>query len=73
MRRDFVKAVRTVSLLAIFSKDVNLAGSAITTLRCCAHFEPDLVLPLVLERVYPALEGLLETQRTISVRTVRWL
>lgn len=46
----------------MFGKDMSSVSSAIATLRCCGHLEPERIMPLVLDRVYPALEGVLEAR-----------
>lgn len=64
IRREFVLATRQVALLAMFGKDKLSQGCAQLALRSMAYLEPSLVIPGLLERSFPALQGLLETHRT---------
>ncbi|KAH8919753.1 hypothetical protein BT69DRAFT_1352911 [Atractiella rhizophila] len=69
IKREFVLTMRTVALLSMFSKDglSSLAGMA--ALKNMALLEPDLIFPAILERAYPALENLVETNRTSACLT----
>ncbi|KAF7339921.1 Membrane protein [Mycena venus] len=71
MRRELVKTLRTVAFLAMFSEDSNTGESnelADDWSTNTTHvMEPDLILHPILERAVPALETLIETQRTIAV------
>ncbi|GAA6053733.1 hypothetical protein JCM3770_003189 [Rhodotorula araucariae] len=69
IRREFVKTMRTVALLSMFSRDAITIANAQAALKTMALLEPDLVLPALLERVYPGLETLTETHRTTSCIT----
>ncbi|KPV77183.1 uncharacterized protein RHOBADRAFT_25084 [Rhodotorula graminis WP1] len=69
IRREFVKTMRTVALLSMFSRDAITIANAQAALKTMALLEPDLVLPSILERAYPALETLTETDRTRSCIT----
>lgn len=69
IRREFVKTMRTVALLSMFSRDPITIANAQAALKTMALLEPDLVLPALLERAYPALETLTETHRTTSCIT----
>lgn len=66
IKRELVLCTRPVALLAMFSKDPMAMGSAQSALKSMAFLEPTLVLPAVLERSFPALQGLLETHRTTA-------
>ncbi|KAF8640852.1 hypothetical protein AX17_000500 [Amanita inopinata Kibby_2008] len=67
MKRELVKSLRTVALLAMFSPDSSTVANIQSCLKSMSIMEPDLVLHPVLERAIPSLEALVETQRTIAV------
>ncbi|KAJ7655130.1 hypothetical protein DFH06DRAFT_491600 [Mycena polygramma] len=67
MRRELVKTLRTVAFLAMFSEDSSTVGNIQSCLKSMSIMEPDLILHPILERAVPALETLIETQRTIAV------
>ncbi|KAJ7785985.1 hypothetical protein B0H16DRAFT_1488812 [Mycena metata] len=67
MRREVVKTLRTVAFLAMFSEDSNTVSNIQSCLKSMSVMEPDLILHPILERAVPALETLIETQRTIAV------
>ncbi|KAJ6574791.1 hypothetical protein B0H19DRAFT_1254444 [Mycena capillaripes] len=67
MRRELVKTLRTVAFLAMFSEDSTTVSNIQSCLKSMSVMEPDLILHPILERAVPALETLIETQRTIAV------
>jgi proteasome activator subunit 4 len=67
MKRELVKSLRTVALLAMFSQDSTTVSNIQSCLKSMSVMEPDLILYPVLERAHPALEALVETQRTLAV------
>ncbi|EMD41658.1 hypothetical protein CERSUDRAFT_110231 [Gelatoporia subvermispora B] len=67
MKRELVKSLRTVVLLAMFSQDAKTVSNIQSCLKSMSVMEPDLILHPILERAEPALETLTETQRTIAV------
>ncbi len=67
MRRELVRCLRTVALLAIFSTDDTTVSNIQSALKSMVVMEPDLILPSILERAVPSLEALTETQRTIAI------
>lgn len=67
IRREFVQTMRTVALLAMFSRDPITISNAQAALKTLGYLEPDLIFPALLERAYPALETLVETHRTTSI------
>ena len=67
MRRELVRCLRTVALLAIFSTDDTTVSNVQSALKSMVVMEPDLILPSILERAVPSLEALTETQRTIAI------
>ncbi|KDQ54765.1 hypothetical protein JAAARDRAFT_71570 [Jaapia argillacea MUCL 33604] len=67
MKRELVKSLRTVALLAMFSQDGTTVGNIQSCLKSMSVMEPDLILYPILERAVPSLEALVETQRTLAV------
>ncbi|KAG5652289.1 hypothetical protein H0H81_005549 [Sphagnurus paluster] len=67
MKRELVKSLRTVTLLAMFSQDATTVSNIQSCLKSMSVMEPDLILHPILERAVPSLEALVETQRTIAV------
>ncbi|KAF9472467.1 hypothetical protein BDN70DRAFT_886944 [Pholiota conissans] len=67
MKRELVKSLRTVVLLAMFSQDSTTVSNIQSCLKSMSVMEPDLILHPILERAVPSLEALVETQRTIAV------
>lgn len=66
VKTRFVNAVSEVTFLGIHSKSSTVSSTSLECLQGLAMLEPDLVIPRVLKEVYPSLEGLLETHRTIA-------
>lgn len=62
IKREFVLVVRPVALLAMFVRDPMSMSSAQQAIKSMAYLEPGLIMPPVLERALPALEGLLEVR-----------
>lgn len=60
MKRELVKSLRTVALLAMFSQDSTTVGNIQSCLKSMSVMEPDLILYPILERAFPALEALVE-------------
>ncbi|KDR84809.1 hypothetical protein GALMADRAFT_217878 [Galerina marginata CBS 339.88] len=67
MKRELVKSLRTVVLLAMFSQDSTTVSNIQSCLKSMTSMEPDLILHPILERAVPSLEALVETQRTLAV------
>ncbi|KAG6832246.1 hypothetical protein H0H92_004211 [Tricholoma furcatifolium] len=67
MKRELVKSLRTVTLLAMFSQDSTTVANIQSCIKSMCVMEPDLMLDPILERAVPSLEALVETQRTIAV------
>lgn len=70
IRREFVKTMRTVALLSMFSRDPLTIANSQAALKTMGFLEPDLIFPAVLERAWPALEGL-ELVRSSGLRCAR--
>lgn len=62
MKRELVKSLRTVSLLAMFSQDSSTVSNIQSCLKSMSIMEPDLILHPILERAVPALEALVEVR-----------
>ena len=60
MRRELVKSLRTVAMLAMFSQDSSTVSNVQSCLKSMSVMEPDLILHPVLERAIPSLEALNE-------------
>ncbi|EIW86450.1 hypothetical protein CONPUDRAFT_78796 [Coniophora puteana RWD-64-598 SS2] len=67
IRRSFVLTLRTPALLSMFSKDPTSMSMAHSAVRIMAIFEPNLMMPQLLERAYGGLEVVNETHRTTAV------
>lgn len=67
MRRELVKCLRTVALLGVFSTDSQVVSDILSCLKSMAIMEPALLLPSIIERAVPSLEGLTETRRTTAM------
>jgi proteasome activator subunit 4 len=62
----FVLALRDVTFLGIHAKSTRIVTSSLEALQGLAYLSPDLIIPRVLNEVYPSLQGLVETHRTMS-------
>lgn len=62
----FVLILRSVTLMSIHSKSSNAVVSALNALHGLAYLSPDLIIPLILKEVYPSLQGVVETHRTMT-------
>lgn len=60
MKRELVKSLRTVVLLAMFSQDSTTVANIQSCLKSMCTMEPDLILHPILERAVPSLEALVE-------------
>jgi proteasome activator subunit 4 len=67
MRKELVKCLRTVTLLGVFSSDGSVVSDILSCLKSMVIMEPDLLLPSIIERAFPSLEGLTETRRTTAM------
>jgi proteasome activator subunit 4 len=67
MRKELVKCLRTVVLLGIFSTDGTVVSDILSCLKSLSIMEPALLLPSIIERAVPSLEGLTETRRTTAM------
>jgi proteasome activator subunit 4 len=62
MKRELVKCLRTVVLLAMFSEDSTTVTNIQGSLKSMSIMEPDLILHPILERAIPSLEALVEVR-----------
>lgn len=67
MKLQFVEILKTPALLSMFSKDPICATYAQTTLKYLGALEPQVIMPLVMERAYNGLESVNETHRVTAV------
>lgn len=67
IKREFVRTLRTVCLLSMFSKDPLTILAAQTSLKRMSYLQPELIIPAVLQRSFNSLEALETTHRTASV------
>lgn len=74
VRRRFVLCLRDVVFMGIYAKSGTAMNYSLSTLQSLAYLEPDLILPGALQRIYPAMQGLVEVHRTISsIRALQML
>ena len=66
VRRRFVTCLREVTFIGIFAKSTTALTFALSSLQALALLEPKLILPGALQRIYPAMRGLVEVHRTTS-------
>ncbi|KAF2200324.1 hypothetical protein GQ43DRAFT_481692 [Delitschia confertaspora ATCC 74209] len=66
LKRRFVLCLREVIFMGIFAKSGTAMNFSLSTLQSLAYLEPNLILPGALQRIYPAMQGLVEVHRTIS-------
>lgn len=66
LKRRFVLCLRDVIFMGIFAKSGTMVTYSLSALQCLAYLEPNLILPGALQRIYPAMQGLVEVHRTIS-------
>jgi hypothetical protein len=67
MKRELVKSLRTVVLLAMFSQDSTTVANIQSAFKSMSIMEPDLVLHPILERAVPSLEALNEVCGILKV------
>jgi proteasome activator subunit 4 len=74
LRRRFVLCLRDVTFMGIYAKSGTAMNYSLSTLQSLAYLEPNLVLPGALQRIYPAMQGLVEPHRTVSsIRALQML
>ncbi|SMY22391.1 unnamed protein product [Zymoseptoria tritici ST99CH_1A5] len=74
VKRRFVLCLRDVVFMGIYAKSGTAMNYSLHTLQSLAYLEPTLVLPGALQRIYPAMQGLVEVHRTISsIRALQML
>ena len=60
MKRELVKCLRTVVLLAMFSRDSTTVQNIQSCIKSMTVMEAGLILQPIMERAIPALEALVE-------------
>lgn len=74
IKRRFVLCLRDVVFMGIYAKSGTAMNYSLSTLQSLAYLEPTLILPGALQRIYPAMQGLVEVHRTISsIRALQML
>lgn len=74
VRHRFVLCLREVVYMGIYAKSSTAMNYSLSTLQSLAYLEPNLILPGALQRIYPAMQGLVEVHRTISsIRALQML
>ncbi|KAK5174038.1 Proteasome activator BLM10 [Saxophila tyrrhenica] len=74
VKRRFVLCLRDVVFMGIYAKSGTAMNYALSTLQSLASLEPTLILPGALQRIYPAMQGLVEVHRTVSsIRALQML
>ncbi|USW52220.1 Putative proteasome activator complex subunit 4 domain, proteasome activator Blm10 [Septoria linicola] len=74
VKRRFVLSLRDVVFMGIYAKSGTAMNYSLNTLQSLAFLEPTLILPGALQRIYPAMQGLVEVHRTISsIRALQML
>jgi proteasome activator subunit 4 len=66
LRKRFVLCLRDVIFMGIYAKSGTAMNFSLSTLQSLAYLEPHLILPGALQRIYPAMQGLVEVHRTTS-------
>ncbi|TKA75258.1 hypothetical protein B0A55_05754 [Friedmanniomyces simplex] len=74
LKRRFMLCLRDVVFMGIYAKSGTAMNYSLSTLQSLAYLEPNLILPGALQRIYPAMQGLVEVHRTISsIRALQML
>lgn len=74
LKKRFVLCLRDVIFMGIYAKSGTAMNYSLSTLQSLAFLEPTLILPGALQRIYPAMQGLVEPHRTISsIRALQML
>lgn len=66
VKNKFVLILRTAAFMSIHSKSSTASASGLSALNNLAFLSPNLIIPLVLKEVYPSLQGVVETHRTMT-------
>eukprot|EP00808_Paulinella_micropora_P021011 g46569.t1 len=61
------KALQELAMMALFSKAPNMVSVGSETLLHLAYIFPEVILPPLLEQIYPALQDVRHSHRTMSV------
>ncbi|KAK5275850.1 Proteasome activator BLM10, partial [Cryomyces antarcticus] len=60
VKARFVLCLREVVFMGIYAKSVTAMTYSLSALQSLAYLEPRLILPGALQRIYPAMQGLVE-------------
>ncbi|KAJ3306661.1 hypothetical protein HDU76_004766, partial [Blyttiomyces sp. JEL0837] len=66
IKREFVDIMKGVTFLSMFGKEATVMTFSNIALKHLAKLEPSIIIPSLVEKVYPALENLTQTHRTLS-------
>ncbi|TGZ77342.1 hypothetical protein EX30DRAFT_398649 [Ascodesmis nigricans] len=66
LKDRFVLCLRDVVFMGIYSKSNSAMEFSLSSLQALAYLQPKLILPGALQRIYPAMQGLVEVHRTTS-------
>lgn len=66
LKDRFVLCLREVVFMGIYSKSSSAMDFSLSSLQALAFLQPNLILPGALQRIYPAMQGLVEVHRTTS-------
>lgn len=66
LKDRFVLCLREVTFMGIYAKSHAAMNLSLSTLQNLAFLAPKLILPGALQRIYPAMQGLVEVHRTTS-------
>lgn len=66
LKDRFVLCLREVTFMGIYAKSSAAMNLSLSALQSLAFLQPKLILPGALQRIYPAMQGLVEVHRTTS-------
>jgi proteasome activator subunit 4 len=66
LKDRFVLCLREVTFMGIYAKSSAAMNLSLSALQSLAYLQPKLILPGALQRIYPAMQGLVEVHRTTS-------
>lgn len=66
LKDRFVLCLREVTFMGIYAKSSAAMNLSLSALQSLGYLAPKLILPGALQRIYPAMQGLVEVHRTTS-------
>ena len=66
LKTRFVLCLKEAVFMGIYAKSATAMNFSLSSLQSLAYLEPGLILPGALQRIYPAMQGLVEVHRTTS-------